>query len=161
MTNPAHLIRRYPMLSFAALACLLGWSSYIASALGLGENNPLGPLVATLAVLGCQGRPSLGGWWRGVRSWRAAPGWYALAILTPALVHAVNVLINHSLGAPLPTPGQLSHWPEIPVGNVALLPKQLGLSPDISQGAECHLDPIGERSGQDGAGIERHELEDA
>jgi hypothetical protein len=124
MTNPTHLIRRYPMLSFAALACLFGWSNYIASAFGLGANpepNPLGPVVAALVVLACQGRPSLAAWWKRIRSWRAAPGWYALAILAPALVHVVNVLINHSLGAPLPTPEQLSQWPEIPVTFLAML----------------------------------------
>ena len=54
MTNPALLVRRYPMLSFAALACLLGWWSYIAAALGLAENpenNPLAPAVAAVVVL--------------------------------------------------------------------------------------------------------------
>ncbi|MCU1689214.1 MAG: hypothetical protein JWN61_2549 [Pseudonocardiales bacterium] len=124
MVNPLHLIRRYPMLSFAALACLFGWSAYIAAAFGLGENpenNPLGPVVATLVVLGGQGRASFGAWWKRIRSWRVAPGWYALAIVTPALVHIVNVLINHGLGAPLPTASQLSAWPEIPVTFLAML----------------------------------------
>ena len=124
MINPAHIIRRRPMLGFAALACLFGWLPYIFSAFGLGENpenNPLGPVVAALVVLACQGRPSLAAWWRQIRSWRAAPGWYALAILAPALVSVVNVLINHSLGAPLPTPDQLSEWPEVPVTFLAML----------------------------------------
>ena len=124
MTNPVQLVRRFPMLSFAVLACLFGWANYIAAAFGLGsnpENNPLGPVVAALAVLACQGRSSLAAWWKRLRSWRASPGWYALAILTPALVHIVNVLINHGLGAPLPTLDQLSHWPEIPVTFLAML----------------------------------------
>jgi hypothetical protein len=112
------------MLSFAALACLFGWSNYLASAVGLGENpenNPLGPLAAALVVLACQGRRSLAVWWKRVRSWRSTPGWYALAILTPALVAVVNVLINHSLGAPLPTSAQLSQWPDIPVTFLAMI----------------------------------------
>lgn len=124
MMNPVHLARRYPMLSFAGLACLFGWSAYLAAALGLGENpenNPLGPVLAALVVLACQGRPSLAAWWRRIRTWRAAPGWYLLAILAPALVHVVNVLINHGLGAPLPTVAQLSSWPEIPVTFLAML----------------------------------------
>ena len=124
MMSPVRLVRRYPMLSFVALACLFGWSNYLVSALGLGENpenNPLGPVVSALVVLGCQGRTSLAAWWKRLRSWRAAPGWYALAILTPALVHVVNVLINHGLGAPLPTAEQLSGWPEIPVTFLAML----------------------------------------
>jgi hypothetical protein len=124
MTNPAHLIRRYPMLSFIALACFSGWLPYTLSMLGLGENpenNPLGPVVAAVLVLVCQGRPSLAVWWTRIRSWRTAPGWYAVAILTPALVHIVNVLINHGLGAPLPTGEQLSAWPGIPLTFLVML----------------------------------------
>jgi hypothetical protein len=124
MISPAHLVRRYPLLSFAVLACLFGWSPYILSAFGLGENpenSPFGPVLAALIVAACQGRPSLAAWWKRIRSWRAAPGWYALAILAPALVHIVNVFINHGLGAPLPTPEQLAHWPEIPVTFLVML----------------------------------------
>lgn len=124
MITPARLIRRYPMLSFAALACFLGWAPYGLAALGLGthpENNSLGPLLAALVVLGCQGRAGLGAWWKRLRSWRASPAWYAVALLVPALVHVVNVLVNHGLGAPLPTSAQLSQWPEIPVTFVAML----------------------------------------
>lgn len=124
MINPVHLIRRYPMLSFVALACFFGWLPYTLSMLGLDENpenNPLGPVVAALVVLVCQGRPSLAVWWKRLRSWRTAPGWYAVAILIPALVHVVNVLMNHGLGAPLPTGEQLSAWPEIPVTFLAML----------------------------------------
>jgi membrane protease YdiL (CAAX protease family) len=124
MPNPVHLIRRYPMLSFAALACLFGWSPYIASALGHfehPENTPLGPVLAALVVLLCQGRSSLGAWWKRIRSVRTAPGWHALALLAPALAHVVGVLVNHGLGAPLPTGEQLSHWPQVPITFVVML----------------------------------------
>ena len=106
------------MVTFAALACLFGWSNYIAAAFGLGSdpgNNPLGPLLAALVVVTCQGRAELSGYWKRLRSWRASPGWYALALLVPLAVHLVIVAINHGFGAPLPTAGQLSHWPELPV----------------------------------------------
>lgn len=58
MTSPVHLVRRQPVLSFMALACLLGWSNHILAALGVGESpeNPLGPSLAALVVLGGQGR---------------------------------------------------------------------------------------------------------
>lgn len=124
MTNPVHLVRRLPMLSFLALACLFGWCNYLLAAAGLGENpenNPLGPVLAALVVLGCQGRPKLAAWWKLLRTWRAAPGWYALAVLAPILVHVSIVMINHGLGAPLPTTDQLSRWPEIPVTFLAML----------------------------------------
>lgn len=124
MTNPTRLVRRHPLLSFLALACVFGWSNYLLAAFGVGEqpeNNPLGPVLAALVVLGCHGRPSLAAWWQEIRSWRAAPGWYALAVLVPILVHVSIVAVNHSLGAPLPTADQLSHWPEIPVTFLVML----------------------------------------
>jgi hypothetical protein len=134
MITPARLIRRYPMLSFAALACFFGWAPYWLAFLGLGtdpSNNPLGPLLAALVVLGCQGRAALGGWWRRLRSWRAAPVWYAVALLVPALVHGAIVLINHGFGAPLPTSAQLSQWPEVLVTFVAML-VQVGLGEEAA-----------------------------
>jgi membrane protease YdiL (CAAX protease family) len=116
--NPVRLVRNHPMVTFAVLACLFGWSNYIAAAFGLGSdpgNNPVGPLVAAIVVVACQGRAGLSEWWRRLRSWRASPAWYALAVLVPLGVHLVIVLTNHGLGAPLPTTAQLSHWPELPV----------------------------------------------
>jgi len=101
-----------------ALACLFGWSNYIAAAFGLGSdpgNNPVGPIVAALVVVACQGRAEFKSYWRRLRSWRASPGWYMLAVLVPLTVNLVIVLINHGFGAPLPTTAQLSHWPELPV----------------------------------------------
>jgi hypothetical protein len=124
MTGPVRLIRAHPMLSFVALACLFGWSNYIAAALGLGSdpgNNPLGPGAAALAVAACQGRAGLGDWWRRLRTWRASPAWYALAVVVPFAVHLINVLINHGLGAPLPTAAQLAQWPGLPITFVVLL----------------------------------------
>jgi hypothetical protein len=124
MTSPVRLIRDHPLSSFVALACLFGWSNYIAAAFGLGshpENNPLGPVVATLVVVACQGRAALSTWWRQLRTWRAAPAWYAVAVLVPIAVHVIIVLINHGLGAPLPTAAQLGQWTGIPLTFVVLL----------------------------------------
>jgi len=118
MTNPIRLVRDHPMVSFAVLACLFGWWRYIAAAFGLGSdpgNSPLGPGLAALVVVACQGRASLATWWRRLRNWRASPAWYALAVLVPLGVHLVIVLVNHGFGAPPPTTDQLSHWPELPV----------------------------------------------
>ena len=116
--NPVRLVRNHPMVTFAVLACLFGWSNYIAAAFGLGSNpgnNPLGPLLAALVVVTCQGRAELSNYWKRLRSWRASPAWFALAVLVPLTVNVIIVLINHSFGAPLPTTAQLSHWPELPV----------------------------------------------
>lgn len=124
MSGPVRLIREHPMLSFVMLACLFGWSNYIAAAFGLGSdpgNNPLGPVVAALIVVACQGRVSLRSWWRRLRDWKASPSWYALAFLAPLAVHLTIVLINHGLGAPLPTMAQLGHWPDLAPTFVVLL----------------------------------------
>jgi membrane protease YdiL (CAAX protease family) len=108
------LVRRHPILSFVFLACLFGWAPYIAAMFGWGthpENLPLGPLPAALIVAACQGRAELRSWALRLRSWRAAPKWYLLAILAPPALHLVDVLVNHALGAPLPTMDQLASWP--------------------------------------------------
>ncbi len=124
MPGPARIIRTYPMTSFAVLACLFGWSVWIAVGLGLastGDNMPLGPILAALIVASCQGRESLRAWGRRLRGWGAAPRWYAVAVLAPIAVHVVNVLLNHFMGAPLPTLAQLSHWPDVPAAFVMFL----------------------------------------
>jgi membrane protease YdiL (CAAX protease family) len=109
-------VRRYPIVSFVLLACLFGWMPYITAFFGLGshpENFPVGPLPAALIVAACQGRAELRAWGRRLRSWGAAPKWYLLAVLAPAAIHIVNVLVNHVLGAPLPTADQLADWPAV------------------------------------------------
>lgn len=117
------IVRSCPITSFAVLACLFGWSIYVAAGLGFGshpDNMPLGPLLAALVVASCQGRASLHSWGRRLRGWDAAPRWYAVAVLTPIAVHVVDVMVNHGLGAPLPTAVQLAHWPDVPAAFVVM-----------------------------------------
>lgn len=124
MHGPARIIRTYPLTSFAVLACLFGWSVFIAASLGLGsnpDNMPLGPLLAALVVVSCQGRESLRSYGRRLRGWGADPRWYAVAVLAPFVVHVVDVLVNHAFGAPLPTAAQLAHWPDVPAAFVVML----------------------------------------
>ena len=124
MTTPIQLVRRYPISSFALLACLFGWLPYELAALGVGtnpENMPLGPAMAALVVTSCQGREHLRAWGRSLRRWGASPWLYLLAVGAPIILHVSIVLVNHLLGAPLPTAAQLSAWPEIPVTFLAML----------------------------------------
>jgi membrane protease YdiL (CAAX protease family) len=124
MTTPVQLVRRHPISAFAVLACFFGWMPYIASALGVGtnpENFPLGPVIAALVVTSCQGRDALFAWGRSLRRWAASPWLYALAFGAPALLQVAIVLVNHQLGAPLPTAAQLGDWPEVPVTFLAML----------------------------------------
>jgi membrane protease YdiL (CAAX protease family) len=106
------------------LACLFGWSVYGLAAVGLGtnpENIPLGPALAALVVTSCQGRAALRGWGRSLRNWAASPWLYLLAVVAPLLLDVSIVLVNHLLGAPLPTGAQLGAWPEVPVTFLAML----------------------------------------
>jgi membrane protease YdiL (CAAX protease family) len=115
--TPVVLIRRYPLIAFAVLACLLGWLPSILAVLGLGSagNLPLGPAFAAAIIAACQGRDELRGWWRRVLDWRARPAWYAAAFVVPLLVDVAIVAVNHLFGAPLPTSGQLAGWTELPL----------------------------------------------
>ncbi len=56
-----------------------------------------------------------------MRTWRAAPGWYLLALLAPVALQVLLVVINHGLGAPWPTAEQLGDWPQVPVTFVTML----------------------------------------
>lgn len=124
MFSPVQLVRRHPVSAFAVLACLFGWLVYGLAALGIGsnpENMPLGPVMAALVVTSCQGREALFAWGRTLRRWVASPWLYAVAIGAPIALHVLIVVVNHGLGAPLPTADQLSAWPEIPVTFLVML----------------------------------------
>lgn len=124
MLAPWHLVRRYPLVSFLVLACLFGWSLFLAAALGLGsdpDNLPLGPLAAAAIVTAGQGRAVLRDWARRLIGWAASPWLYAVAVLVPIAVHVGIVVINSGFGAPLPTAEQWSTWPQIPLNFVIML----------------------------------------
>jgi hypothetical protein len=121
LTRP---VRRFPITAFALLACLFGWSVYLAAALGAGshpDNMPLGPLLAALVVTACQGREQVRAWGRRLRRWSAPPWWYAVAVLTPIAVDLGIVAVNHLFGAPLPTSAQWAGWTGIPAGFAIML----------------------------------------
>lgn len=122
--NRANIVRRYPLVSYLVLACLVGWNSHIRAALHGGweaENFPLGPIIAAFIVVSCQGREQRRAWWRQVRSWRVSPRWYALALVVPLVIQVLIVFVNHGLGAPLPTSGQLADSWEVPITFVMML----------------------------------------
>ncbi len=121
--------RAFPILLFAVLACILGWSQYIAAWLGAKispDNIPLGPLVAAVITALILGASELKAWWRQLLNFRASVGWYILALAAPALIIAAAVLANHAFGAPLPTAAQLSGWTAIPL-NFAIMLLMVGI----------------------------------
>ena len=124
MSTLTQLVRRYPISAFAVLACLFGWMVYGLAFVGIGsnpENMPLGPLMAAFVVTSCQGRAALFAWGRSLRQWAASPWLYVVAVAAPIAIHVLIVLVNHLLGAPLPTGSQLGAWPEVPVTFLIML----------------------------------------
>jgi len=109
-------IRANPLVFFVIFACFFGWILFIASALGADvspDGMPLGPIVAAAIVVACMGRTELKKWGRRLVTFRASPGWYALALTAPVAIIIAAVLANYALGAPLPTRSQLTGWPDL------------------------------------------------
>ncbi len=111
------LIKRYPFLAFFLLAYGITWLAVIPFALGAFPIPmfPFGPLVAAIIVAGVCGG------WHGTKSlllrmvqWRAAPRWYAFALLLPAAVTFGAVYINVvAFGASDPTISILGALPSL------------------------------------------------
>ena len=107
MSTPVQLVRRYPISAFAVLACLFGWMPYVLAALGHRDQpreHAAGPGDGRPGRHVLPGpRGALRAWGRSLRRWAASPWLYALAVGAPIVLHVSIVLVNHLLGAPLPT----------------------------------------------------------
>lgn len=116
--TPARLVRRFPISAFAVLALVFGTLPYILTALRLDSDPsmmPLGPVMAALVVVACQGRAGWADWWSQLSRWRSTPSLYAVAVLAPIALVAAAVAANALLGSPVPTATEWSAWPEVPV----------------------------------------------
>ncbi len=103
-------MKKYPILFFSVLSCLIGWSLFIAAALGVSINPggmPLGPIIAAAIVVVWSGKEKRKGWWSALSTFRTSLVWYVVALLVPILFLLVAVHLNHIAGAPLPGPSQL------------------------------------------------------
>lgn len=99
------------IVTFAVLACFLGWIFFIALWLGADvspDGMPLGPIIAAAIVASGKGRAELRAWGRQLLTLRTSVGWYALSAVAPAAIIVAAVLINHLFNAPLPTATQLA-----------------------------------------------------
>jgi membrane protease YdiL (CAAX protease family) len=117
-------IRRYPLTTFAVLACVFGWIFQILAIVrgsGAAGLLPLGPVIAAAIVSACLGREGLAEWWQRLKTVRAAPRWYLLAFLAPIGLMVAAVLLNTALGAPAPTRAQLSGWTSLPGEFIGIL----------------------------------------
>jgi CAAX protease family protein len=116
MSRISALVRRHPLTTFFILAYALSWWAWILFALGLFPNPiaSFGPFLAAIVVLALtEGKSGLLGLFRRMVRWRVAPGWYAVALLLPAVLAAAATLLNVLLGAQPPSAGKLNAWPGI------------------------------------------------
>jgi CAAX protease family protein len=116
MSRTLALIRRHRLTTFFVLAYALSWWAWIPYALGLFPNPiaSFGPFLAAIVLLALtEGKTGLVGLFRRMIRWRVAPGWYAVALLLPAVLTAVATMLNVMLGAQAPSPAQLGAWPGI------------------------------------------------
>src|SRR6478752_3827453 len=92
MARISALVKRHRLTAFFILAYALSWWAWIPYALGVFPNPvaSFGPFLAALVVLALtEGKAGLLGLFRRMIRWRVAPGWYAVALLLPAVLIAV------------------------------------------------------------------------
>jgi uncharacterized protein len=107
------LVKRHRLTTFFILAYALSWWAWILYALGLFPNPiaSFGPFLAAIVVLALtEGKAGLLGLFRRMVRWRIAPGWYAVALLLPAVLAASATALNVVLGAQPPSAAQLGAW---------------------------------------------------
>jgi CAAX protease family protein len=106
-------MKRHPLTMFFILAYALSWWAWIPYAFGAFPNPvaSFGPFLAAVVVLAVtQGKAGLVGLFRRMLRWRVAPGWYAVALLLPAVLAASATALNVLLGAQPPSAAQLGAW---------------------------------------------------
>ena len=116
MSGISALVKRHPLVTFFILAYALSWWAWPLYALGLFPNPvaSFGPFLAAIVVLALtEGKVGIVRLFRRMVRWRVAPGWYAVALLLPAVLTAVATMLNVMLGAQTPSPAQLGAGPGI------------------------------------------------
>jgi uncharacterized protein len=107
------VVRRHPLTTFFVLAYALSWWAWILYALGPFPTPiaSFGPFLAAILVLALtEGKAGVLGLFRRMIRWRVAPGWYAVALLLPAVLAATAAVLNVLLGAERPAAAELNAW---------------------------------------------------
>ena len=125
------LVRRHPLITFFVLAYPLSWLAWPLWASGLYPIAPVfsfAPFLAALLVLAItQGKSGIGGLLRRMVRWRVGLGWYAVALLLPAVLALAATGLNVVLGAQAPSAADLGGWTGLLPGfAIALLIPGLG-----------------------------------
>ncbi|MEX2319588.1 MAG: hypothetical protein WD626_07020, partial [Bauldia sp.] len=93
------------ILIFFAAACALSWVGWVGNWVLPSDNwplqNPLGPVVAALIVIGfTEGSAGLGTWWRRILRFRAPVWVYAVAFVGPLAVILASLWLATATGVP-------------------------------------------------------------
>jgi membrane protease YdiL (CAAX protease family) len=107
------VVRRHPLTTFFVLAYALSWWAWILYALGPFPTPiaSFGPFLAAILVLALtEGKAGVLGLFRRMIRWRVAPGWYAVALLLPAVLAATAAVLNVLLGAERPAATEFNAW---------------------------------------------------
>lgn len=124
MSRILRLVRHHPLTSFFIVAYALSWWAWIFFAFGIFPTPiaSFGPFLAALAVLALsEGKSGIVGLFRRMIRWRVALGWYAVALLLPAVLAAAATALNVLLGAQPPSSDELAGWPGILPGFALVL----------------------------------------
>jgi membrane protease YdiL (CAAX protease family) len=106
-------VKRHRLTTFFTLAYALSWWAWIPYAVGAFPNPvaSFGPFLAAIVVLALtEGKAGILGLFRRMVRWRVAAGWYAVALLLPAVLAASAAALNVLLGAQPPSAVQLGSW---------------------------------------------------
>jgi membrane protease YdiL (CAAX protease family) len=113
MSRISAFVKRHRLTTFFILAYALSWWAWILYAFGLFPNPvaSFGPFLAAIVVLALtEGKAGILGLFRRMVRWRVAPGWYAVALLLPAVLAAAATVLNVELGAEPPSAAALNAW---------------------------------------------------
>ena len=113
MSRILAVVKRHPLTTFFILAYALSWWAWIPYAVGAFPNPvaSFGPFLAAVVVLALtEGKAGLLGLFRRMIRWRVAPGWYAVALLLPAVLAIAATVLNVLLGAQPPSAAELRKW---------------------------------------------------
>lgn len=113
MSRVSAFVKRHRLTTFFILAYALSWWAWIPYALGAFPTPiaSFGPFLAAIVVLALtEGKAGILGLFRRMVRWRVAAGWYAVALLLPAVLAASAAALNVLLGAQPPSAVQLGSW---------------------------------------------------
>jgi membrane protease YdiL (CAAX protease family) len=113
MSPISAFVRRRRLIAFFVLAYALSWWAWPLYALGVLPNPvaSFGPFLAAIVVLALtEGKAGIAGLFRRMIRWRVAPGWYAVALLLPAVLALAATGLNVLLGAEPPSAEELGGW---------------------------------------------------